>query len=98
MDMNSLLVVAGGVLLGAAIVWLLSRTFSYFKPRRDRDRVVRLEVRARTLHEHVHHPEGGRPYTAEEVSEVLFGEDASKGNPQSDEEENERKEGRPSED
>lgn len=92
MEISALLVAVGGACFGAAIVLLISRALVRFRPRRDREQVIRLEVRARTLHEHVHRRgKKDSPYTAEEVGDALFGNDE-------DDEDKENDRGRSSED
>lgn len=74
-EINSVFVAIGGAFLGVLLVWTLSRGLSFFRPKRDHERVTRLEVRANTLRRHVRPDRPDRPYTAEEVGDAFFGEE-----------------------
>ena len=62
----------GGLVSGALFVVLMSRLFLGRRKQGDRDHVVRLEVRANVLHQHVK-GDRERPYTSKEIGDALFG-------------------------
>lgn len=62
----------GGLISGALFVILVSRVFLGKRKQGERDHVVRLEVRANVLHQHVK-GDRERPYTSKEIGDALFG-------------------------